>query len=603
MGIKTWLGMGVALAAGFGAAVPLAAQTPALTYADQGALWTDAVRTEFYSTDQGARMIPLAWMKALKQANGQDFLADSLGRYGYLPNPDPANVNKLPVGFAATGPQDAQAVGMTCAACHTRQISINGAPLRIDGGPAIVDFQSLLADLDAAVKGVLASDAAFAPFAANVLGASPDPTDVASLKQDVGAWFARYDVLMRHALPPTPWGPARLDAVSMIFNRLTGLDLGPRPNYIIESNIHVADAPVRYPFLWNAVVQDKTQWPGFADNGSDILGLGRNVGEVLGVFGQFAPQKLPFFGAVDYRHSSSINFDGLNRLESLIRLIGPPKWPGPPIDAALAKQGEDIYNRHTADGGCADCHFNHPEDHPGKTRFIDRQTWDTPVMDVHTDNREYKIIASKVKTGSLQGTLIPGLTQKLAPEDLAMNVLKNASLGAILDHAVLGGFNQSILERTSNLVAAHLTSQAKARQSLPAAYRELEGAFPDLVVGSIAAASGHSSAPTAPPGAAYESRVMQGIWAAAPYLHNGSVPTLVELLKAPADRMPAFKIGPAYDLVNVGLAVDQDKFNATLTTTLDCDNPNSGNSRCGHDFGTHLAPDEKKALLEYLKGL
>ena len=89
---------------------------------------------------------------------------------------------------------------------------------------------------------------------------------------------------------------------------------------------------------------------------------------------------------------------------------------------------------------------------------------------------------------------------------------------------------------------------------------------------------------------------------AAPYLHNGSVPTLAELLKPAADRVKAFKIGQAYDTVNVGLAAEQTQFNYTLTTT-DCSTLNSGNSLCGHEFGTQLRPDEKKALLEYLKTL
>jgi hypothetical protein len=95
---------------------------------------------------------------------------------------------------------------------------------------------------------------------------------------------------------------------------------------------------------------------------------------------------------------------------------------------------------------------------------------------------------------------------------------------------------------------------------------------------------------------------MQGIWAAAPYLHNGSVPTLAELLKPAAQRVTSFKIGSAYDTVNVGLAVQQTQFNHTLTTT-DCSALNSGNSRCGHEFGTTLSDQEKKALLEYLKTL
>ena len=99
---------------------------------------------------------------------------------------------------------------------------------------------------------------------------------------------------------------------------------------------------------------------------------------------------------------------------------------------------------------------------------------------------------------------------------------------------------------------------------------------------------------------AYEARVLEGIWATAPYLHNGSVPTLAELLKPAAERVSSFKIGPAYDTTNLGLAVDQTKFDYTLKTT-DCSERNSGNSRCGHEFGTTLSPGDKKALLEYLK--
>jgi hypothetical protein len=52
----------------------------------------------------------------------------------------------------------------------------------------------------------------------------------------------------------------------------------------------------------------------------------------------------------------------------------------------------------------------------------------------------------------------------------------------------------------------------------------------------------------------------------------------------------------------VGLASEQTKFDYTLNTT-DCSARNSGDSRCGHEYGTQLPPDEKKALLEYLKKL
>ena len=47
-------------------------------FVDQGANWTPTTRADFYTRDQGSRMIPLAWLRELKQANGQPFLATAL---------------------------------------------------------------------------------------------------------------------------------------------------------------------------------------------------------------------------------------------------------------------------------------------------------------------------------------------------------------------------------------------------------------------------------------------------------------------------------------------------------------------------------------------
>ena len=76
------------------------------------------------------------------------------------------------------------------------------------------------------------------------------------------------------------------------------------------------------------------------------------------------------------------------------------------------------------------------------------------------------------------------------------------------------------------------------------------------------------------------------------------MPTLAELLKPPAERMPQFNVGAKYDIDNIGLVVTQDGPPLFLT---DCDKLDSGNSRCGHEYGTRLSEQEKKALLEYLK--
>jgi hypothetical protein len=549
----------------------LSAAEPVLM--DQGTKWTASDRKDFYSRDQGSRIMPLRWISALKQPDGQPFMADSLSRYGYLPNKTSKPAG-LPIGFTVASGSEGQEIGMNCSACHTRQIEVNGTAYLIDGGPGIVDFQSFLADLDDAVGAILTNQQAFTDFARAVLGLSATAKNKEMLRESVKAWYLPYHTLIERALPAQPWGPARLDAVSMIFNRLAGLDIGPAPTYMIPENIQPAIAPVRYPFLWNAPIQDKTQWPGFASNGNDILGLSRNLGEVYGVFGVFRPKKDAWhLLGIDYLHKNSAEFQGLGALEDLVKKIGPPKWAWK-VDQALADKGKEIFARNTGQGGCADCHGIKP----GETRFRDQKTWATPVMDVGTDSREYEVLGRTVKTGVLEGAKIPLLLKPLKPVDTAFNVLGTAVLGSILQHYV------PVLMKTED------EARMKGAQSpFPPETESLRDAF----IAPVTAAT---------PSYAYESRVLEGIWAAAPYLHNGSVPTLAELLKPAAERVSSFKIGPAYDTVNVGLAIEQTKFDYTLETT-DCSDRNSGNSRCGHEFGTTLSADEKKALLEYLKTL
>jgi hypothetical protein len=565
--------------------VPVRAADSNPIFTNQGAWTADPkLRADFYSQDQGSRIMPLSWLEALKQSDESPFLADSLARYGYLPNP--ANSDGLPVGFTASGPPGGQFAGMTCAACHTRQISADGMEYRIDGGPAIVDFQSFLADLDAAVGRVVNDDATFQTFAHSVLGpAASNPGDVAVLRDSLKLWYERFNTLIMRALPTPAWGPSRLDAVAMIFNRLTGLDLGLPPSYLIPGNIQRADAPVRYPFLWNAPKQDKTQWPGFADNGNDILGLARNLGEVYGVFGVFEPKQtlIPSWFGINYLNNNSANFDGLNKLEHLVKQIGPPKWPWP-VDEALAKRGETIYKWSNAKGGCSDCHGIRP----GEVRFLFVPTWaTTPLQDVGTDSKEYDILNWEAQTGVFNGAFLPlGFGRTFGETGSAFDLLSASVLGSILQEYLVPFEAPAQVAQTKET----LTKQAE-QFHLPPALQDLTGAF-------------HLPKQTVPTNQyVYEARVLEGIWAAAPYLHNGSVPTLYDLLQ-PADQRPkAFKIGPAYDKVKVGLATEQTKFDYTLNTT-DCSARNSGDSRCGHEYGTtQLRPEEKKALLEYLKTL
>jgi hypothetical protein len=98
--------------------------------------------------------------------------------------------------------------------------------------------------------------------------------------------------------------------------------------------------------------------------------------------------------------------------------------------------------------------------------------------------------------------------------------------------------------------------------------------------------------------------VLYGIWAAAPYLHNGSVPNLAELLRWPENRAPSFMIGSRkYDADNVGYITTETPFkDGTLTVGAGAQ---PGNSNAGHKYprDRELDENERKALLEYLKTL
>ena len=578
-----------AVTIGFGLLIPAAqAQAPSIRFADQGPTWTADIRARFYAQDQGAQLIPLAWLRALHQPNGRPFLDDQLSRYGYLRNTGAAGQTGLPIGFTEAASARGQMVGMTCAACHVRQITVGRRSYRIDGGPAFADFGAMVADLDDAVHRVLTDASTFKRFAADVLGSrAVDESAAQILRADLDLWWVRYHTIMSRGLPKDrPWGPARLDAIGMIYNRLAGLDLGPPPTYLMPENIQRADAPTRYPFLWNAPRQDYSQWTGFAMNGNDLLALSRNLGQLYGVFGTFHPQATTGSAEMldrNYLVDNSANFAGLGALEAMLKQLAPPVWPWR-VDRPLAMQGEAIFKRPIAQGGCAACHGLKA----GEPRPPNLHTLKTPIMDVGTDTRQWRVLLRTVRTGPMEGASVPGVLGPLRQTDLALTLLKAVVVGSLAE--VQATTAEARLPKSRADPQDRMKTMIEAMASMPRA--QMDGMIKLPM----------TPAQSAPRTNVYEARVLQGIWAAAPYLHNGSVPTLADLLRPAAQRPTSFKVGPAYDPTTIGLATDQIASSFTLRTT-DCADRASGNSVCGHEYGTRLPERDKKALLEYLKTL
>jgi hypothetical protein len=97
----------------------------------------------------------------------------------------------------------------------------------------------------------------------------------------------------------------------------------------------------------------------------------------------------------------------------------------------------------------------------------------------------------------------------------------------------------------------------------------------------------------------YASVLLDGVWARAPYLHNGSVPNLRELLEKPELRSKVFYRGyDVYDPEKLGFissGPDAEKEGWKFDTSV------KGNSNSGHLYGTDLSAEDKVALIEYVK--
>jgi hypothetical protein len=113
-------------------------------------------------------------------------------------------------------------------------------------------------------------------------------------------------------------------------------------------------------------------------------------------------------------------------------------------------------------------------------------------------------------------------------------------------------------------------------------------------------------APPSPEGV-YKAAPRDGVWATGPFMHNGSVPNLYEMLKPAAERTKKFYLGGDFDPVKVGLDTTATSGTFLMDTTL------LGNSNAGHSFqngprgegiiGPLLTDDQRWALVEYLKSI
>jgi mono/diheme cytochrome c family protein len=537
-------------------------------FVNQG--WTSQERQTFYTTTQGSQMMPMDWFMALEQSNGDPFTKD-LTRYGFLPSS--VNPNGLPVGFTLDS-QAGKWAGLTCAACHTNQIEYNGKMWQLDGGPTDADLFTFVAQLGEAIQGTLADPARFGRFATKVGATTPAAQQ--ALRNELTRFSAYFSTFLNAATPPTPWGPARADAQGLIFNRVSAIDLSDLAVWqwfhAMEKNNRTPNAPVSYPYLWGVSRLDWVQWNGIAANNSCLARLGRNVGEALGAFArvQLTPSSLGYSATVLAGNQVMLE-------ETLIKKLKSPLWSDtnlPPIDSAKKAAGEALYKTH-----CINCHaaIDRNSGSPVKVNL-------TPLAQIGTDPLMATNVACRTAdTAVLAGTRQPALDlkiPKLTKNDYVVNLAQNEVAGIIVSNALNLPFS-CYFKVLPKATATEKTAPSKKAlvQKMPPVYR-------------AAKATGECVTKLEQ----YIGRPLDGIWASPPYLHNGSVPSLYQLLLPASQRVATFKVGSrTFDPANVGFDINSGSF--TFDTTI----PGNGNQ--GHEYGGTLTETQRQQLLEYLKSL
>lgn len=625
--------------------------------------WDEEMSDRFHHIPQGSHMlfVPLKWFLALEQPaanlftmpfqNKKPFIDnDYLLRFGFIEgevNKD--NPHGLPIGFAATDFQNLPgvknqetAIGFTCAACHTAHITHGGTEYLIEGGPASVDFLQLEAAMNAALGQTLISSqlplvgGRFERFAERVLDDdSYNATNVAALKEDL-VGLVEYSQSLDKSVKVVE-GYTRLDALNRIGNTLFAWD-AERPN-----NYRPPDAPVSFPHIWTASWFDWVQYDG------SIMGpLIRNAGEAIGLEANID------LTAEDeqQRFSSSVDMRNLWWIENTLRGdapyparefsgLTPPAWPDafPDIDEAKAERGSEIYQ-----DICIHCHLPPLDsDEIWSDEYfkpisylvdgVEQQTEESllhvnhiAIDRVGTDPARAEVLIGRtVNTAGYSKDSPNGLQLGLgldaqictrAPADLVSPydrlhyseetpgelMMVDISDGPSVSFALaLGGFVEQVVD--------HWFEQNYV--SDPAMQEQFKEHRPNCLQSQMR----------------YKARPLNGIWATAPFLHNGAVPTLFDMVSPPDERPKLVQLGSTeFDMDKVGIVQDPnlrvrpgDKYSSNGLFILDTSIP--GNSNQGHEFsdrweegkprrdqakgllGPKFSVEDRLAIVEYLKTL
>jgi len=535
----------------------------AVAYSPNG--WSGAERAEYYHLAEGSELMPYALLANLKSIKtGKPFL-EGMERFGFLPDAKSGtNPYGMPVGLTVARSRNASAqgvemVGFSCAACHAGELTYRGKRVRIDGAPALIDLQAYQVEFQASLDATMKD-----PQALLALVVAMDQKEkMADTPAAGGAGQYANDAALQGAgdVKSVPNVDPSFHSVSSQAAD-AAQPAAPKPEFLERMKTSVAFLKARLAHIRNGKLLIDGTEPG--PGRIDAFGAARNL-----LFPQSA-----------MRMQSPVSFPFL--------------WDVPDTTQQRAANEQPRW-----------IHYD------GNTNSIlERNIGQALGMGAVFDPKTYE---STLRIGNLHRLEV--LTHKLQPPVWPSDVLgpidqAKAQSGEAIFKEKCEGCHQDQLYALGDVetdpMRANSFGQPVGDKPFPAAVAPIlmglkKRAFEDDGI-SPADQAGMDANPVVwrAPGK-YMARKLHGIWATAPYLHNGSVPTLYHMLH-PDQRPAQFAVGNReYDPAKVGYQSDSAGANGNVWVY---DTTKPGNSNIGHSgaqFGTILAEDQKAALLEYLK--
>jgi hypothetical protein len=525
---------------------------------------TDADRQTFYHLSEGSEMFPLAVLQALERArtpqdppgDGLAPFMDNLARYGFIPDDKSAqNPFALPVGMTVErSPLTSQVMaGFNCTTCHVGEVWRNGRRVRIDGGPNMLRINDLFEDMQRELEATLKDLAGRRErFIANLARhhiendrTFPLDRTLAERAKDLPAdlELARAFVENLRKIPVL----AAETRTENGYGRADAFDVAR--NLLFGSdprNLRPQNAPASFPHMWGI---ETTAWLQWGANMNSVME--RNIGQSLGVGA--------VFDATSFATTSRL--DNLNGLEHTVYRLTPPAWPTDvfgAIDQGKAARGRELYGRQ-----CATCHEKPfavtPSGLVVYQLFTLQEMGTSPLVATNFDDT----------------VVVDGKTTRFAAA--AFSALESLKQQYYKAH--------NVPEETQ------AEWEGRTRRPPPQWKPSMRSTLADA-----------DEFPDSKGGRVYPAKPLAGIWATAPYLNNGSVANMWDLLTPPANRPRQFMLGSReYDVQKLGYVITADP--RSPAPAWQYDTSRVGNGATGHDYGTNLPDDDKWALIEFLKAL